>query len=81
MKQAIPTPKGGFSLNDLQKIIPIIRRNWWIVVLLAGVGYLLGAFYVYKLDKVYASSTSLLLKSNEDYNPGSVISDNSKFYG
>ncbi|MEO5642605.1 MAG: polysaccharide biosynthesis tyrosine autokinase [Bacteroidia bacterium] len=74
-------PKGGFSLNDIKKILPMIRKNWWIVVLFGAVAYLIGAFYVYKLDKIYASSSSLLLKSNEDYNPGSVISDNSRFYG
>lgn len=74
-------PKGGFSLNDIKKILPMIRKNWWIVVLFGAIFYLIGSFYVYKLDKVYASSSSLLLKSNEDYNPGSVISDNARFYG
>jgi tyrosine-protein kinase Etk/Wzc len=76
-----PTPKGGFSISDLQKIIPIIRKNWWLVVLFGLLSYGIGAFYVFKLDKVYAASTSLLLKTNDDYNAGSVISDNTKFYG
>ena len=75
------TAKGGFSISDLQRIIPIIRKNWWIVAVFGLLAYAIGYFYVYKLDKVYSSSTSLLLKTNDDYNPGSVISDNSKFYG
>ncbi len=80
MKKNI-APKGGFSLNDIKKILPMIRKNWWIVLLFGGIFYVIGSFYVYKLDKVYASSSSLLLKANEDYNPGSVISDNGRFYG
>jgi capsular exopolysaccharide synthesis family protein len=77
----VASPKGGFSISDLQKIIPIIRKNWWIVLILGLLSFGIGSFYVYKLDKVYSASTSLLLKTNDDYNPGSVISDNSKFYG
>lgn len=82
MNNAVPgVAKGGFTLNDIQKILPIIRKNWWIVLILGGISLIIGNFYVYKLDKIYASSSSLLLKSNEDYNPGSIISDNGKYYG
>src|ERR1041385_7045684 len=81
MNNVVPAPKGGFTLNDIQKIIPIIRRNWWIVLIMGGISLAIGNFYVYKLDKVYASSCSLLLQAHEDYNPGSIISDESKYYG
>ncbi len=81
MKNKVVAPKGGFSLNDLAKILPIVRKNWWIVVLFGAIAYTIGVFYVYKLDKIYASSSSLLLESNDDYNPGSVISENTKYYG
>src|SRR5665213_2779829 len=78
------TAKGGFSANDLKKIFPIIRKNWWIVIVIAAVAFFIGYFYVFKLDKVYSSRCSLLLQTNDDYNAGSVISDNtqgSKYYG
>src|ERR1041385_8980282 len=76
-----PLPKGGFSIADLQKIFPIIRKNWWLPVVLGALSFGIGYLYVYKLDKVYSTSTSLLLKTQDDYTAGSIISDNTKFYG
>src|ERR1051326_6094978 len=78
MKQAKLNP-GGFNIGDLKKIFPIIRKNWWIVVLIGGLSYLAGLLYVYKLDKIYAVNTQLLLKSNDDYNQGSLITDQRYF--
>lgn len=82
MKSPDVSKKGGFNLADLQKIYSLIRKNWWIVAIFAGISYGIGYLYVYKLEKVYASGTQLLLKSNDEFNSGSVIGDNSGgFYG
>ncbi|MGL4598177.1 MAG: GumC family protein [Bacteroidia bacterium] len=72
----------SFSVNDLQKFLPLVRKNWWIVALFTLVSFGLGWFYVFKLDKIYAASTQLLLKSNDQYNNQSLITENSGgFYG
>ncbi|HEU4719538.1 MAG TPA: polysaccharide biosynthesis tyrosine autokinase [Bacteroidia bacterium] len=64
----------------MKKLLPYVKKNWWIVLLFAGISLLAGDLYDYKLDKVYDVSTQLLLKSNEDYSAGSLITDN-RFYG
>lgn len=81
MKRKEVSGKGGFSLSDLQKIFSIVRKNWWIVIILGGISLGLGYLYVYKQEKIYVSSTQLLLKNNEEYSSGSLIGDNSGFYG
>jgi tyrosine-protein kinase Etk/Wzc len=72
--------KGAMSLGDLKKFLPVIRKNWWLVLLLGGLAYFIGRVYVYKLNKIFAVSTQLLLKSNDDYSNGSLITDN-RYYG
>ena len=82
MKSPDVTRKSGFNLADLQKIFTLVRKNWWIVVILVGISFGIGSIYVYKLEKVYASGTQLLLKSNDEFTSGSLIADNSGgFYG
>jgi len=76
-RRALQTSGG---MQDFKKFLPFITSNWWIVVLAVSLSGGLGWLYVYKLEKVYAVSTQLLLKSNQDYSAGSLITD-SKYFG
>jgi capsular exopolysaccharide synthesis family protein len=70
------------SINDLKKVVSIFRKNWWILVIALVVFALIAQLYTYKLTDVYAAKTQILLKSNDQYNTGSIISDNfGGFYG
>jgi capsular exopolysaccharide synthesis family protein len=72
----------GFSIRDLLKFLPYIRKNWWVVVLFGVLAFFIGELYIYKLDRVYAVSTQLLLKQNDDYTSGDLITGtNSKYFG
>lgn len=66
----------GVSLKELKKIGSIARKNWWILVIFILIAYAIGSFYIYKQTNVYSAQTSILLKSNDQFNQGSVISDN-----
>jgi tyrosine-protein kinase Etk/Wzc len=71
----------GVSLKELKKIGSIARKNWWIVVLFLVFSFAIGSFYAYKQTSVFSAQTSLLLKSNDQYNQGSLISEgNAGFY-
>lgn len=80
MKSNETLKKRGFDISDLRRIYSLIRKNWWIVVLLALAGYGTGYLYVYKTEKVYSCSTQLLLKNNDEFNQSSVINDPSAGY-
>lgn len=82
MKKTEIAPKKGFEIADLMKIVSLIRKNWWITVVLGGLGYGIGYMYVFKTEKVYACSTQLLLKQNSEFNQSSLINDGTGgFYG
>jgi len=66
------------QINDFKLIWRIIAKNWFIPLLIIPIFYLIGYFYVYKIENVYQASVELL-KSNDAFYKGSVISDNS-FY-
>jgi len=66
------------QINDFKVIWRIIVKNWFIPLLIVPVFYLIGYFYIYKLEYVYQASVELL-KSNDAYYRGSVITDNN-FY-
>lgn len=65
------------SLKELKKIGSIARKNWWILVIFVGIALAIGNLYAYKQTNVFSAQTSILLKSNDQFNQGSVISDNS----
>jgi len=71
---------GLIGQGDITRVFAIIRKNWWIVVLISALGYGLGNFYTYKLTNVYGASTQILLRSNDQIKQGSLISDN-PYYG
>ena len=66
------------QINDFKLIWRIISKNWYIPFVIVPILYLVGYFYVYKLENVYQASVELL-KSNDTYYEKSVITDNS-FY-
>lgn len=35
-----------------------------------------GNFFAYKQTNIYSAQTSIILKSNDQFNPGAIISDN-----
>src|SRR5574337_144973 len=70
-----------FSEKDFQRILSLIRKNWWVLIVFIGIGFLVGKLYVYKLTNIYTAQCKVLLQSNEEYTPGSIVSDNSFYRG
>ena len=66
----------GVTLKELKKIGTIIRKNWWIVLIFLVISLLFGNFFAYKQTNIYSAQTSIILKSNDQFNPGAIISDN-----
>ena len=63
------------QINDFKIIWRVISRNWYIPLLIVPFFYILGYFYAYKIENIYQASIELL-KSNDTYYKGSVITDN-----
>lgn len=63
------------SIDDLKVILRIFARNWFIPVIFAGLAYLVGYFYTYKLTNVYKVSTQIMLNSNDQYYQKSLINE------
>src|SRR5688572_10887794 len=80
----MPSSKSSNSiveLNDIKAIWRIVVKNWLIVLGFLVVSYAAALFYSYRLTNVYASRTQILLKSFDEYNPSSIISDDQGKYG
>src|SRR3990172_3573733 len=69
------------ELNDIKKLWRIVVKNWLIVLVFLGLSYAVAVFYTYRLTNVYASRTQILLKSFDEYNPSSIISDDQGKFG
>jgi capsular polysaccharide biosynthesis protein len=63
------------QINDFKLIWRVIAKNWYIPVIIVPIFFLLGYFYVYKIENVYEASVELL-KSNDTYYEKSLITDN-----
>lgn len=76
-------PKSGPVLTsaDISRIFRIVRKNWLIVAGLGLIAWGIGYLYAYKQSDIFSASTQILLKSNDNFNSGSVITDNSGYYG
>ncbi|MBA3664536.1 MAG: polysaccharide biosynthesis tyrosine autokinase [Bacteroidetes bacterium] len=72
-KQAI------ISQKDLNLFLRILKANWWVPIIILPVFYAVGSFYVYRITNIYKASTEFLLKSQDTYYQGNVVSDNN-FY-
>lgn len=68
------------SKKDIARILSIVRKNWYLPILFGIAGVFLGNFYTYRLTSIYAAKTQIMLRSNDEINPGAIISDNS-YYG
>lgn len=65
------------QINDFKLIWRVVSRNWYILFLFVSIFYVIGYFYVYKIENVYQASVELL-KSNDTYYEKSLITD--QFY-
>ena len=52
----------SINVNDLKVIWRVIAREWYIVLIILSIFYVIGYFYVYKLTSVYQASVELLKK-------------------
>ena len=62
------------QISDFKLIWRVIAKNWYIPVIIVPIFFLLGYFYVYKIENVYEASVELL-KSNDTYYEKSLITD------
>ena len=69
----------SININDLKVIWRVIAREWYIVLIILSIFYVIGYFYVYKLTSVYQASVELL-KKNDTYYKENLITDQG-FYG
>ena len=61
------------DINDLKSLWRSFVKNWYIIVASIMVSYIAAYFYTYKLTDIYASTTQILLKSNDAYDYQSII--------
>lgn len=69
------------SLQDIRRILSIIRKNWLLLILIPAIAYAVALIFIYKQTAIYSSVTQIQLRSNDLYNQSSVISDNAGYYG
>ena len=47
------------SAKDLAFVVRIFKKNWWILLVLPALAYVLGHFYTYRLHIVHQVSTEI----------------------
>src|ERR1051326_4704466 len=55
------------ELKDIKKLLQIVLRNWYIIIVAGIISLILAYFYSYKLPKIYAAKTQILLQGEEMY--------------
>lgn len=55
------------DIKDIKKVIKAFTNNWLIIVFFIAASAIVAYFYSYKLPRIYAAKTQLLLKSSETY--------------
>jgi tyrosine-protein kinase Etk/Wzc len=65
-QQKIQNNNTLFDATDIKTSLRILKKNWYIMIIFIVVSYLASYYYTYKLIDVYAASTQILLKSNEN---------------
>ena len=63
------------SLKDINFIWRIIVKNWWILLGIPLLAFLLSNLYTYRLTIIHKASTELLLKSDETYYKNNLVTD------
>jgi len=71
--------KSIISIGDIKAAWKVIAQNWYIPLILVVISGAAGQLYSYKQTDVYAAKCQIFLKSNNNINTSSIISDN--FYG
>jgi capsular exopolysaccharide synthesis family protein len=70
------------GLQEIKFVLGIVRKNWWIPLLVVGLAFFAGYIYSYKLNNVYAAEAEVLLHSNDEFNSSGFITDApSGYYG
>lgn len=67
---------GILDSNDVKLVLKIVSKNWWIPIVFIIVSFLIGYIYAYQQPDIYSATTKVLLKTNDEYTPGSVITNN-----
>ncbi|MFI5140866.1 MAG: Wzz/FepE/Etk N-terminal domain-containing protein, partial [Bacteroidia bacterium] len=68
------------KFDDVKVIWRTIIQNWYVPIVLVPIFYLIGYFIAYRQLETYQVSTQLLLKNNDQYAKGSLVSEND-YYG
>ena len=63
------------KFDDVKVIWRTIIQNWYVPIILVPIFYLIGYFIAYRQFETYQVSTQLLLKNNDQYSKGSLVSD------
>lgn len=56
------------DIKDIRKIINSLAENWYVVLFFVFASVVIAYFYSYKLPKIYAAKTQLILQNQETYN-------------
>lgn len=68
------------SQKDINLIWRITKKNWWIPLVVLPIFYLISQIYIFRLTDIYQASSQLLVKVNDTYYEGNVLSENQQFY-
>ncbi|MBN8704123.1 MAG: polysaccharide biosynthesis tyrosine autokinase [Bacteroidetes bacterium] len=68
------------DIDDLKLILRVFLANWYVILGAVVISYFIASVYTYKLTDIYAARTQILLKSNDQYNKQSLISENFNYY-
>jgi len=55
------------SRKDLVSVVGIILSNWYLLIFIPAISFVLAYFYTHQLPEVYAARCQVLLKSRETY--------------
>ncbi len=62
--------------DDLRPIIKFLSKNWYLLILLPALCFVIAFYYTHRLADIYAAKTEILLKSAETYDYQSQIYSN-----
>ena len=54
------------SLEKIRPYIKLIRKNWWLIVLLSGVGYISGRLITHRQLDIHEASAEILLDAGKE---------------
>lgn len=68
------------EFEDIIRIWSIIKKNWYLLVFLPLLSWVIAYFYAYKLPNIYAASSQILVKNTETYDYQQGIYRNLGYY-